>query len=58
MLLGRDHHRRLPGPECVANEAAQFIQQEAIFSIELDDVTCVLVVGPMSYERGRCTICG
>jgi hypothetical protein len=51
MLLRSDNHGRLSSSQRVTDKTAQFVEKEAIFSVELDDVSCVLMVGPLRPWR-------
>jgi hypothetical protein len=52
VVVGRNDHRRISGSQCVTDEAAEFVEKEAIFSVELDDMSFVLMVTPTRLWRG------
>ena len=57
MLLRGDDHGRLSGSQSIPDKAAQFVEKETIFPVELDDVSGVLMISPMRHGRRRCTVC-
>src|SRR5277367_1085603 len=53
MFLGRDDDRGFPSSKSGTNESAQFVEQESIFSVELNYVPRLAAIAPMRRWRER-----